>query len=667
MKRCAVLIFVALVVFWAPPLFGQGEEAVEVPPITVTYTRTDRDPDRIPADVTVIEKDEIEGSGAESVPDLLRREAGITVTIFSGVDKFSSVGMRGFARGLETLVMINGVPLNTPTLGEIDWSIIPLSAVEKIEIVRGPGGVLYGDKAVAGVINVITKKTFEKPFLEVGAGGGTEGTFDSTLSMGYGNDWGRIALSGGYHYTDGYRDNNYYDHNVWSVSGGLTPGDIFEITLDSGYSSDSWGCPGALFDQQRKDHGRRYTNTPNDKGDGDNFYSLLGANLDLSEYGRIELDYAYKTNNTRSEYVYTDFGGYRYLYDTNLNEHDVSAKYILDSDFDDIDNRITLGVDYNNIVYTSSGRIPEWATWSDVDAKRDVVAGYAYDELTLFDRLIASLGYRYEYIDTSFDSGSGPPAGSVSLSEDFSEWALSAGLAYRYGDGRKAFFRFERGFRVPALDEIFQYAPPSWTLTNTHLSTEHVTSFEAGVEHAFSEKISARATLWWSRLENELYYDNLTFVNNTYDRTVHRGVDIGIEAQPFEFLSCSLAYGYQDAFFDASPYRGKTVPLIPMHTVSFTIGVDYKGVSLDVDGKYGSDRVRDGDFNNEYHRLSGYYVMNARMSYTYRHFEFFAGVKNLTDAYSADFGGYKIGDPRGFYYEYPNPGRTFYGGITMRF
>ncbi len=667
MKRCAVFLFVVLTVCWVPPVFGQDGETVEVPPVTVTYTRTERDPDRIPADVTVIDKKEIERSGAESVPDLLRREAGVNVTIFSGVDKFSSVGMRGFARGLDTVVMVNGVPLNTPTLGEIDWSIIPISAVERIEITRGPGGVLYGDKAVAGVINVITKKTFDKPFVELSAGGGTENTFDSSLSMGYGNDWGRISLSGGYHYTDGYRDNNYYDHNVWSVSAGFFPTDVFELTLDTGYSVDAWGDPGALFDAQKRDHGRRYTNTPNDKGEGGNFYGLLGVNLDFERYGRIELDYAYKTNNTHNRYVYTDFGGYRYLYDTNLDEHGVSVKYILDLDYDDVDNRLTLGVDYKNIGYRSDSVIPEWGTWSNVNAQRDVIAGYIYDELTLFDRLITSVGYRYEFIDTSFDSASGPPAAAVSLAEDFSEWAVSAGLAYRYGDGRKVFFRFERGFRVPALDEIFQYAPPSWTLTNTQLPTEHVTSFEVGVEHAFSEIISARATFWWLGLENELYYNNLTFVNDTYERTIHRGFDLGIEAQPFDFLSCSLTYSYQDAVFDASPYRGNTVPLIPRHSVGFAVGVDYKGISLDLDGKYGSDRVRDGDFANEYGRLDGYFVMNTRLAYTWRQFEFFAGVKNLTDAYGADFGGYRIGDPRGFYYDYPNPGRSFYGGITMRF
>lgn len=667
MKRCAVLILLLCIVLPTAPLFGQDEETVEVPPITVTYTRTDRDPDRIPADVTVIDKERIERSGAESVPDLLRREAGVNVTIFSGVDKFSSVGMRGFARGLETLVMINGVPLNTPTLGEIDWSIIPLSAVEKIEIVRGPGGVLYGDKAVAGVINVITKKTFEKPFLEISAGGGSDSTLDSTVSAGYGTEWGRISVSGGYHYTDGYRDNNYYDHNVWSVSAGLFPTDLFELTVDAGYSADEWGNPGALFDAQRDAHGRRYTNTPNDKGQGENFYGLLGVNLDFAEYGRIELDYSYKTNDTRSRYVYTDLGGYRFLYNTCLSEHGVSAKYILDLDCETVDNRLTVGVDYRNIGYRSDSTVPEWGTWSDVDARRDAIAGYIYDELTLFDRLIASLGYRYEYIDTSFDSGSGPPAATVSLSEDFSEWAVSAGLAYRYGEGRKAFFRFERGYRIPALDEIFQYAPPSWTLTNTQLPTEHVTSFEVGFEHAFSEKLSGHATLWWSGLENELYYNNLTFVNDTYDRTIHRGFDVGIQAQPFEFLTCSLAYGFQDAVFDASPYRGKSIPLVPRHTVSFAVGVDYKGIAFDIDGKYGSDRVRDGDLTNDYHRLSGYFVMNTRLSYTWRQFEIFAGVKNLTDVYAADFGGYRIGDPRGFYYDYPNPGRSFYGGLTMRF
>jgi iron complex outermembrane receptor protein len=674
MKRCAFFLCAVSLVCYAVPLFAQETDEVEVPKITVTYTRGAQDPTKIPADVTVIGPDVIEKSEAGSVPDLLMREAGLNITSFSGVSKFDSVGLRGFARGLETVVMVNGVALNTPTLAEVDWSLIPLSAVERIEIVRGPGSVLWGDKAVAGVINVITKRTFDGPIAEMKIRGGSDDTLNGTLSLGYANERGRVFLSSGYHYTDGYRDNNYYDHDVWSLSAGFTPTDVLELSVDAGYAKDAWGLPGALFDRQRRIFGRRYSHTPEDSGNGENFYALVGANLDLSRYGRLELDYAYKTNDNWLNNL-TSTG---YVNDTRtyLNENDVSGKYILDHDFGKIENRLTVGVDYRDISYRSDFFTPDWWSMglgidygSNVDAHRNSISYYAYDELTLWERVIVSAGYRYEYIDTSFDSeewGGGGPS-SVSLSEGFSEEAFSAGVTYRYAEGSKAFFRFERGYRVPVLDEIFQYAPPTWTLANTHLDTERVTDFELGIEHVFSEAVTARATFWWSNFENELYYNNLTFVNDTYKETVHRGFDLGVEVRPFDFIECRLGYGYQDAYFDYPPYRGKTVPLVPKHSVTFGIGVEYKGFAIDLDGRYVSDRYRDGDLTNAYETLPSYVVMNARVGYTYRWLEVFAGVDNITDAYYADFGGWRTNDARGFYFDYPHPGTTWYSGIAVRF
>ena len=677
MKRFAFFLFAVFFVCCALPLFGQEESEVEVPKITITYTRGEQDPTRIPADVTVIGRDTIDKSEASSVPDLLKREAGINITSFSGVGKFDSVGLRGFARGLETVVMVNGVQLNTPTVAEVDWSIIPLSAIERIEIVRGPGSVLWGDKAVAGVINVITKRTPEKPTVEAKLRGGSDNTLDSTLSLGYANELGRIFMSGGYHYTDGYRDNSYYDHNVWSLSAGLTPTDIVELTVDLGYAKDAWGFPGALFDLQRRAFGRRYSKTPEDSGNGENFYVLLGANLDFSKYGRLELDYAYKTNNNWLGNL-TSTG---YINDTRtyLTENDVSGKYILDHDFGDIDNRLTVGIDYKDIGYQTDFFTPDWYSMgmlipsgSSVDARRDSIAYYVYDELTVLSRLIVSAGYRYEYITTDFDSeewvgGFFPTYSTVSFSESFSEEAFSAGVTYRYGEGSKAFFRFERGYRIPVLDEIFQYAPPTWTLSNTHLDTERVTSYEVGIEHVFSERLTASATLWWSSLEDELYFNNLTFVNDTYKHTVHRGFDLGIEARPFDFLDCYLGYGYQDAYFDYPPYRDKSIPLVPRHTLTFGVGLDWKGLAFNLDGRYGSSRFRDGDLTNVYEPLGDYFVMDVRLGYTYKWIEVFAGVDNVTGTYYADFGGWRTGDARGFYFDYPHPGATWYGGISVKF
>ena len=133
--------------------------------VVVTATRDVEEIRKIPANVTVITKEEIEQSNAQNRVDLLRDEVGVVVRDFYGNGKTASVDIRGFGETapLNTLVLVDGRRVNEIDLSGVDWTQIPLDQIERIEIVRGAGSVLYGDNAVGGVINIITKKP-EKPF-----------------------------------------------------------------------------------------------------------------------------------------------------------------------------------------------------------------------------------------------------------------------------------------------------------------------------------------------------------------------------------------------------------------------------------------------------------------------------------------------------------------------
>src|SRR4030043_232451 len=117
-----------------------------------------------PANVTVITREEIEKSNSQTVIDLVRTEVGVVVRDYYGTGKTASVDIRGFGETgpLNTLVLVDGRRVNEIDLSGVDWTQIPLDQIERIEILRGPGSVLYGDNAVGGVINIITRKP-EKP------------------------------------------------------------------------------------------------------------------------------------------------------------------------------------------------------------------------------------------------------------------------------------------------------------------------------------------------------------------------------------------------------------------------------------------------------------------------------------------------------------------------
>ena len=124
--------------------------------------------------IFVITGEDIRHSGATNIPDLLRMAPGIDVAQINA-DTWA-ISARGLTKefGNELLVMVDGRNVYTPTTGGVFWDVLdlPLENIERIEVIRGPGGSVWGANAVNGVINIITKKAGETPGVMVVAGGG---------------------------------------------------------------------------------------------------------------------------------------------------------------------------------------------------------------------------------------------------------------------------------------------------------------------------------------------------------------------------------------------------------------------------------------------------------------------------------------------------------------
>jgi iron complex outermembrane receptor protein len=128
--------------------------------VVVTATRfKDKTTDK-PVNLSVITREDIQQSSARTLPELLSEQAGITARDFFGNNAASAtVDMRGFgaAAGQNTLILLDGRRITDPDMSGVQWASIPFAAIERIEILRGSGAVLYGDGASSGVINIITR------------------------------------------------------------------------------------------------------------------------------------------------------------------------------------------------------------------------------------------------------------------------------------------------------------------------------------------------------------------------------------------------------------------------------------------------------------------------------------------------------------------------------
>ena len=157
------------------PLATHAEDIISVAPVIVTATRTAQTIDETLASVIVIDRSTIEQSQALDTADLLRRHAGLDVARNGGPGQTTSVFIRG-AESNHTLIMIDGVKINSGTVGAAAVQNISPDLIERIEIVKGPRSTLYGSEAIGGVINIITRRTTHGTTFNASLGAGNQHT-----------------------------------------------------------------------------------------------------------------------------------------------------------------------------------------------------------------------------------------------------------------------------------------------------------------------------------------------------------------------------------------------------------------------------------------------------------------------------------------------------------
>src|SRR3990167_2495983 len=167
------------IIFLAYPLFSSAEEArtIQLDTIVVTPSRIAQHGYKVASNVSVIDSKQIDSSNAKTVIEILQKELGVH-TYDNSTPKTAIIDIRGFGdtASRNVLVLVNDRKINAIDITGPDTLQIPLEAVERIEIIRGAGSVLYGDNAVGGVVNIITKRGKGHIQGQVGA---TYGNYDS--------------------------------------------------------------------------------------------------------------------------------------------------------------------------------------------------------------------------------------------------------------------------------------------------------------------------------------------------------------------------------------------------------------------------------------------------------------------------------------------------------
>ncbi len=176
----------------APPVAAQQEESL--PPVVVTATRTETPQQDVTTSISVITTKDIEAQHAETVLEALRNVPGVDVVQSGSRGTTTSIFIRG-SNSDQVLVLIDGVEVNSTTLGAFNFAHLTTDNIDRIEVLRGAGCTLYGSQAIGGVINIITKKGQGPMELSTSAEGGNWSTHREGLALSGGADKLGYSLS----------------------------------------------------------------------------------------------------------------------------------------------------------------------------------------------------------------------------------------------------------------------------------------------------------------------------------------------------------------------------------------------------------------------------------------------------------------------------------------
>ena len=659
-----VVLFVCTFLFLPASISAREEEdVVTMEEVVVTATRDKEEIRKIPANVSVITAKDIEESGATSIVEVLENLASINFVSWSGNPSQAYIDMRGFGGDNpfgKTLIMLDGRRLNRPDMASVNWLQIPINNVERIEVVRGASSVLYGDSAVAGVINIITKRGVGKPKVNASVIAGSYGLHDERV--GVTGSTGRLsyALTGENQKTFGYRERSKFSSKGAGLNLSYDCSDYFDISLGLSFNKTDFDMPGCLTKAQMEQDRRQYQ-PGHSYDDSSNKYSNVNLKMEsfLGDFGRFDVNFLYGNKD-----INCAMSSWLLYYDADIDTFGVTPKYILEKDIFGQANKLILGLDYYHETLDRdkfSDREKTLKT-STAELTKNSIGCYIRDEFNILKELILSAGYRTERAEIKGNEIL--PTGVMPFDNKkiHKGEAYEAGLTYLIGGKSKVFAKYAQVYRYPFLDEQASYFGSVWDVFLIDLEKEKGKSYEIGTQFYPRENLKIGLTLFRINMEDEIA-PNAFWVNENLDKTRHEGVEF---AMSYKLKNWAKLYGnftYHDAEFREGGNVGKKVPLVPEEMVNAGLEICLPcAFTLRPKMRYVGKCYQGGDKANTSEQMNNYTLYDFFLFYRPKFDNFkisaFLGVENLTDEKHSiiSWGGY-----------YPQPGITAKGGISFMF
>jgi len=663
--------------------------------------------------VTVIDRKQIDESGVQTVPDLLRREAGIYVTNTTTDPGTYNVEARGFSNGggngCNTLVLVDGRRINEADTSCPDWSFVPLDEVERIEVIRGPVSAMYGDNGVGGVIQIFTRQGRAEPGVRAIARGrsGTYDTYGGSLNLeGAEGPLSATAFLDGDH-TDSYRgvcvratetspclpaNRAEFERQQGNLALRYELGPLATVELGGGYASVDRHQPGDLTKAEWKQNPRQA-----EPGSADNFdierQRFVESRLEVKPVEGVVITLLPSYQST-SQHTLLDDPTFNFSSQDEMDVWGVPAQVAWNHALFGLGNQLLAGADWlqEQVDIDSLFSSPPFPpTPSATHSRRTVLGLFLNDELSLHEDWLLSLGVRKdnsdakaeEEVESSCAVVDGEP--KCHFHETHSVWSPRAALTWRVSDPASLYVSYARGFRLPNRDETFGFFG-----FTPGLAPERSENYEIGAK-VRRPGLTANLALYHMIVHDEIFFDPTVGLvqNRNIDRVRHRGVEVSGSWQPLPWLELRGSYTYDDVEiqFDSVPAKlkprvppgtpsldGSTMPITPHNRgdVGATVFLPY-GFEIGGNAYWVGSRIVANDLPSDHQKLPSYATYDLRVGWRHEltpHLVLGLDLTgyNLTDRNYAEFAGESLqffpGQPQeiGFF---PSPRRHYVASIQL--
>lgn len=438
--------------------------------IVITGSRRPVPISRIGTSVTVIGSEKLDLEQKRDAIELLREVPSFNLARSGSRGGVSSAFVRG-GESDHNLVLIDGVKVNRGG-GSFDLSNLATDGIERVEVLRGPGGALYGSDAVASVVQLVTRRG-EGPLTgSLRTAYGTDRTYEVGTSLSGGSERFGYSLGAGRYATDGVNGlNNDADNSTFRTRFDFRPADDWDVKLTTSYSDGAFDFPTDFDFESGK-------TLPTDPNQGRETLDL-STGLEIGWQASDRFEHRVMLGLTDSEDVFFDGddvargnGGDFDAFKSDTDEDRVSSEYRLIWNAmtrKEANAFVTLGLEYERERFDQRSRSVAFGTRTvtSTTERRRTSSAYLQSDWTLADAVFLTLGARVD--DASTYGTEVTPLGSIA-------WVLP-------GSRTRLHAAFSKGFKEPNFGENFGF--PGSALGNRDLDPEESKSFELGVEQSF--------------------------------------------------------------------------------------------------------------------------------------------------------------------------------------